>query len=279
MKRILFFATLATLAVFAIALGVIISSLLAQGVERAQQTVPVAEARAQKELTLDQLKNFPGMHIYWLGEEYNGLRVVKVKYSRDPGSPGVGRPAVEYVEVIYASCKPGHPANEGSTEGYCSEGEEPTFVSIRTDRFCLNQPSFLVESHQDKEFKFGNATTQFSRGGNLHIYMGDSTVIVTGSEGEEVAKKATGSLRAANAKAIHTAFGGPPMAEENCAGFVLPDPPQLPTAIPTETPTAEPTATPTGEPTVASTVSPTATAGSATSSPTPTETPKKGGPR
>ena len=62
------------LAVAALALGVVVSSPL---VRNAQETTSMAEARAQGELTLDQLEHFPGLPVYWLGEEYKGLKLVK----------------------------------------------------------------------------------------------------------------------------------------------------------------------------------------------------------
>ena len=247
MRSILLFTALG---VAAIALGVVLRSPLARGAKKAQEPIPAAEAQVQGELTLDQLQHFPGLPVYWLGDEYNGLKLVKIQYVRDPGPPGVGRPAVEYVGVIYASCKPGHPAGGGSTEGYCREGERPTFVSVDSDRFCLNQPSFLVDgARRGPPFTVGGARAQRTDSGNIHLYTGESTVIVFSSEGEGATEEAARKLKGANALArrLDSATLGAPMREEDCEGFVLPEPVAIPTAIPVATPAVEPTPTPTLE--------------------------------
>jgi hypothetical protein len=206
---------------------------------------PEAEAGLQEEPTIDELATSTGLPVYWLGETYRGLPIVNIQYVRDPGSPDGVFPPEERVSLIYASCKPGHPEGGGSTEGYCADGEGPTFVDITSEWLCLIPPSLLARGARDgPAIQIRGAQVQKTTSGSTHVFFGDSTVIISASEGDQVTLEALHSLEGLNlpgrAEAAAPGILLPPPADEaGCRTFVLPTPPPTGTVEP---PTAEPPA-------------------------------------
>jgi hypothetical protein len=217
---------------------------------QSSQPLPQAEAGLRGELTIEDIRAQDGLPAYWLGETYRGLPVVKVEHVWDPGSPDGIVPPEEHVGIIYASCKPGHPAGGGSAEGYCAEGEDPTYVSVNTEWLCLRPPSLLARgARKGPPVEVRGAQAQRTTSGNTRFHFGNSTVTIFASESEEVAMEAFDHLVGINAPGLKSAPDAgsrlpPPVSEEECSNFVLPTPPPTPTwtARPTETATPEPTA-------------------------------------
>lgn len=246
------------------------------------EIAPRVEAGFQKELTVEDLQGQGGLPVYWLGDTYRGLPIVKIQHIWDPGSPDGLFPPEERVTIIYASCKPGRPAGGGSTEGYCAEGERATFVSVTSEWLCLKPPSLLAAgARRGPAVEIRGAQVQKTLSGNTHFHFANSTVIISASEGEEITLEAFEDLKGINSpgKGIAAAARvhlGPPIPEEQCKNFVRPTPqptntPQpvvRPTVLstatsqPQETPTATstPTTQPTETPTSAMTVVPTTSA-------------------
>jgi len=242
------FYVLATLTV--VLLVFLATRLVGDG--QSPQLLPQAQAGSRGELTIEDIQAQDGLPAYWLGESYEGLSIVNVQHMWDPGSPdGVRRPS-EHVTVIYASCKPGHPAGGGPAEGYCAEGEEPTFVSVTSEWLCLKPPSLLVQgARKGSPVEVRGAQAQKTASGNTHFHFGNSTVTIFASEGEEGTMEAFDYLVGINAPALALAPAAgsrlaAPASEEACKGFVLPTPAPAPiaTAQPTETVTPEPTVNP-----------------------------------
>jgi hypothetical protein len=234
------FYVLATLTV--VLLVFLATRLVGDG--QSPQLPPEAQAGSGGDVTIEDIQALDGLPAYWLGDSYEGLPLINVQHMWDPGSPdGVLRPE-ERVTLIYASCKPGHPAGGGSAEGYCAEGEEPTYVSVTSEWLCLRPPSLLVQGARNgPPVEVRGAQVQKTTSGNTRFYFGNSTVTIFASEGEDVTIEAFDHLVAANPPALASApeAGSPlasPVSEEACSSFVLPTP------VPTLTPLLGPTTTP-----------------------------------
>ena len=235
-----------------LAAGLAISFLVTRDGQRAQE-IAAPGAIAQGPPPIFQLREFnTSLPIYWLGEEYQGLKLVKVQWARDPTSD----PPTEFVDVIYASCKPGHPLSGGAIEEYCPQGVSPTFVAILSEWLCLVPPSLLKSPSIAQAGpaagvpgQVRGAQVKDNGAGDLHFYFDDSTVIISTSEGVDVAMGAFSALRGANppgrAHAPDSAARlGPPVKEADCADFTIPPAPtETPAPAPTNAP--EPTTTPT----------------------------------
>lgn len=199
----------------ALGLGALLGRfLVGDGDEVKETMVPEAVAQGVGELTAEELQGFSPFPVFWLGEEYRGLTVTNISYVRDPGPPDGRRPPVESVTIIYGDCDPGPPE---LGEGGCVPP-----LQVTTDRFCLNRPSWLApEARRGPPIPVRGAYGQQTASGNLHVYMGESTVVIFSTEGDEAALEAANSLRGANgaglAHASSSAVGlRPPMPEEDC---------------------------------------------------------------
>lgn len=215
----------------AIPAGFFLASLLSRTVE----DVPKATARHEQRLTVQQLRDFPDFPAFWLGEEFQGLSLTNIQYRRDPGPPDETRPPVEFIAIVYGDCDP----EPGSG---C-----PAPLDIITDRPCTNKPSLLAEgARQGPPFEIRGAQAQWGLPGNLFLYTGESTVQIISTVGDEVALEAADALAGVNALGLahapsRSAPLPPPVPEDDCEGFVLPDPMAIPTAAPTPIPTQEAT--------------------------------------
>lgn len=231
----------------------------ALGGGQSSRPLPEAEAGSRRELTIQDVQVQGGLPAYWLGDSYKGLPLISVQHMWDPGPPNGVIPPSEYVTVVYASCKPGHPPEGSHVEGVCAPQDyPPTYVSVTSEWLCLKPPSLLVQgARKGSMFEARGAQVQKTTSGNTHFHFGSSTVTIFASEGEEVTMDAFDHLVGINAPALASASAAgarlpPPVSEGACKGFVLPTPvsTRMPTAQPADTATpgpaasAEPTLTP-----------------------------------
>lgn len=234
-------AVLPFLGLAAIALGMLAFRLLVWGsqeITQAPQAVaqPDAIVQGAGRLTLEDLQAFDRFRVFWVGPEWEGRRLAKIQYLRSAGSPDGLVPRSEYILIQYGTCDPG----EGPPE---EEGGCVRPLNIYSEPLCLNPPSRLAEgARQGPPLEVRGALVQNTTSDNLHVYFGESTVVIIAAEGNETALEAVGNLTGVNrlGQSVAASAGaplGPPMAEANCENFALPPIPQA-----TPTPTAEPAA-------------------------------------
>jgi len=175
-----------------------------------EQVAPAASASdVTGNMGLAEAQAFSEYPVYWLGEEFAGLRVTHIDRVYYEHPPGVGLPPSDMITIVYGDCTP--------------HGTPPTCVrpiSITTSSSCTRPQELTARAAKEGEpFSLRSATAEWVSG-SLVIYAGDATVniIAATDNPREDALAAASSLRSMNALGATTASHNFSGARIPCGG-------------------------------------------------------------
>jgi len=158
-------------------------------------------------LGLAEAQAFDGYPVYWLGEEFEGLRVTHINRLYYEHPPGVPLPPSDMITVIYGDCTP--------------QGTPPTCVppiSIVTSSYCSRpQEQTAAAAKQGEPFAMRDATAEWVSN-SLVIYAGDATVniIAATDNSQDDAMRVAKSLRSMNTLGVASQAEVFPKARVSC---------------------------------------------------------------
>jgi hypothetical protein len=176
-RRYLFLATLA--------LGLVAAAFIAVAIAGGRES-GVGFDSAHSDYTPSSIQGFNQFSVYWLGEQYNGsnVRAINHRDGQDPRSLAPSLP--DYVSVKYGEC------NTSNTDTGCFPPlEVQIWPACGRNRAMYQMGPESPYPREDLTLR-GVPAAFFDMDSRLELYTGDVTVVLFGSQRQQLLSAATG---------------------------------------------------------------------------------------